>query len=580
MKKNVVSIALAKTKKYIIILILSSIIFSYITLKIAENLKYAIDGILFNNYDIIPEYTRNILNHNYVHDLLVFAIIIILLNFVNMIVNYIRDRVTTKFQLKININLKSTLYNHVLNLEYKSYNFYDKTEIMQRINEDADVYSKFFNNQFNIILDIIFLSIFIFKESVNLNIIITFYIGITIIIMLLFSLWYFKKLDKTIGELIISKKELLRDTTINVNNFKFIRMLNKQKEEKERYKQLNDNVANTDIKLIKLILFYEIINDHITYLKDPIIYLIGGIAVIKQKMTLGALSAIMSLTDKIFNCFLNFGANLEIIDDFYVVTKKINKLLNLKEEDKENEKYNLDGDIIFSKVTIYIDKMPVLENLNFIIKKGEKIAIIGDNGSGKSIVAKTILGFYDYDGNIYINNHNIKRLNKNDIRKSVELILGETYLFSGSILENISLHKQISMNKIQKIAKDCEIESDIRKFKDKYDTLVGEKGVKLSGGQKQRIALARGLINDKPIIILDEALNKVDNITRTNILNNLKNKYQDKTIILVSNNLEIIDCVDNVIYINKKTTMKGTHKYLLKMNKDYRKLIEIKENVI
>ncbi len=580
MKRKVLNIALAKTKKYIIILILSSIFFSYITLKIAENLEYAIDGILFNNYDIIPEYTRNILNHNYVHDLLVFAIIIILLNFVNMIVNYIRDRVTTKFQLKININLKSTLYNHVLNLEYKSYYFYDKTEIIQRINEDADVYSKFFNNQFNIILDIIFLSIFIFKESVNLNIIITFYIGITIIIMLLFSLWYFKKLNKTIGELIISKKELLRDTTINVNNFKFIRMLNKQKDEKERYKQLNDNVANTDIKLVKLILFYEIINDHITYLKDPIIYLIGGIAVIKQKMTLGSLSAIMTLTDKIFNCFLNFGANLEIIDDFYVVTKKINKLLNLKEEDKENERYNLDGDIIFSKVTIYIDKMPVLENLNFIIKKGEKIAIIGDNGSGKSIIAKTILGFYDYDGNIYINNHNIKRLNKNDIRKNVELILGETYLFSGSILENISLHKKISMNKIQKIAKECEIESDIRKFKDKYDTLVGEKGVKLSGGQKQRIALARGLINDKPIIILDEALNKVDNITRTNILNNLKNKYQDKTIILVSNNLEIIDCVDNVIYINKKTTMKGTHKYLLKMNKDYRKLIEIKENVI
>ena len=400
MKRKVLNIALAKTKKYIIILILSSIFFSYITLKIAENLEYAIDGILFNNYDIIPEYTRNILNHNYVHDLLVFAIIIILLNFVNMIVNYIRDRVTTKFQLKININLKSTLYNHVLNLEYKSYYFYDKTEIIQRINEDADVYSKFFNNQFNIILDIIFLSIFIFKESVNLNIIITFYIGITIIIMLLFSLWYFKKLNKTIGELIISKKELLRDTTINVNNFKFIRMLNKQKDEKERYKQLNDNVANTDIKLVKLILFYEIINDHITYLKDPIIYLIGGIAVIKQKMTLGSLSAIMTLTDKIFNCFLNFGANLEIIDDFYVVTKKINKLLNLKEEDKENERYNLDGDIIFSKVTIYIDKMPVLENLNFIIKKGEKIAIIGDNGSGKSIIAKTILGFYDYDGNI------------------------------------------------------------------------------------------------------------------------------------------------------------------------------------
>ena len=116
MKRKVLNIALAKTKKYIIILILSSIFFSYITLKIAENLEYAIDGILFNNYDIIPEYTRNILNHNYVHDLLVFAIIIILLNFVNMIVNYIRDRVTTKFQLKININiLKNMISSIILN---------------------------------------------------------------------------------------------------------------------------------------------------------------------------------------------------------------------------------------------------------------------------------------------------------------------------------------------------------------------------------------------------------------------------------------------------------------------------------
>ena len=572
-----INIALSKTKKYIILLILLSIIISYLTLEIARNIKYAIDGILCNNYAMIPKYIKNILNNNYMHDLVIFVLIIILLNFINMIINYLRDRITTKFKLKIINNLKLTLYRHTLNLEYKSYNSYEKTEIIQRINEDADVYTRFFSNQFNLILDIIFLSVFIIKESIVLNSIVAAYILITLIIMMAFSLWYFKKLNKNIEEVIDKRKKLLKITLTNVANVKFIRMLNKQKEEKDKYKKLNEEYTKSDIKLIKLILFYEIVNDHITYLSGPILYVLGGIAIIKNKLTIGALSAIITLTDKIFGCFLNLGANLEIIEEFYVVTKKINKILELREEDDDDFSYNLDGDIIFSNVTIYTNNIPILTNLNFIINKGERIAIIGENGKGKSIIAKTILGFYDYDGNIYINNHNIKRLSKNNIRKYIELICGESHMFSGTILENIVLKNEIEGEQLQRIVKDCEIEQDIESFRDKYNTLIGEGGVKLSGGQKQRICIARSLVKNKPIIILDEALNKIDNITRKNILENLKEKYSKRTMILISNNLEIINYVDNIIYI---TTMKGTHEQLLKRSKDYRNLIQIKENIV
>lgn len=579
-QKNVLNIALSKTKKYIILLILLSITISYLTIEIARNIKYAIDGILCNNYEMIPRYIKVILKNNYMYDLLIFALIVILLNFINMIINYLRERVTTKFKLRITSNLKLTLFKHILNLEYKSYNSYEKEEIMQRINEDAEIYAKFFNNQFNLILDIIFLSIFIIKESMILNSSISIYILITIISMILFSLWYFKKLNKTIEEVIRKRKKLLKNTIINVNHFKFIRMLNKQKEEKEKYKKLNDEYTETDIKLVKLILFYEIINDHISYLDAPIIYMLGGIAIIKKKMTIGSLSALISLANKIFSCFLNLGANLEIIEEFYVITKKINKILELKEEEKDEFTYDLNGDIIFSNVTIYANKIPILTNLNFIIRQGDKIAIIGENGKGKSIIAKTILGLYEYDGNIYINNHNIKRISKNNIRKYVDLILGETYMFSGSILENIILQNKIDKKLIDNVAKECEIQEDIKKFKEKYNTLIGEKGVKLSGGQKQRICMARSLVNNKPIIILDEALNKIDNITRKNILENLKEKYNKKTMILISNNLEIINYVDNIIYIDNKTTILGTHEQLLKRNENYRKLIKIKENII
>lgn len=295
---------------------------------------------------------------------------------------------------------------------------------------------------------------------------------------------------------------------------------------------------------------------------------------------MGSLMALHTLAGKIFDCIYAFGNDLSIIEDFQIVTKKINNMLQLKEEDKENYLYNLDGKIIFSNVSIYVGNKKVLENVNFIIEQGKNVAIIGNNGSGKSILAKTILGFYKYDGNIYINNHNIKGLNKEDIRKYVELILGESYMFSGSILENIKLDYEASMEQIEEATVNCNIKEDIDKFNKGYNTLIGEKGAKLSGGQKQRICVARSLVSNKPILILDESFNKLDNETQKNVLSNLVNKYDKKTMIFISNNLEIVKYVDSIIYIDGKTTMTGTHKELFTKNKNYRNLIEIKENVI
>lgn len=297
-------------------------------------------------------------------------------------------------------------------------------------------------------------------------------------------------------------------------------------------------------------------------------------------MTIGSLLALHSLAEKIFDCIYVFGDNLEVIDDFQVVTKKINSLLQLKEENEENYFYDLNGKIIFSNVSIYVDDKMILKNINFSISPGEKVAIIGANGSGKSILAKTILGFYEYEGNIYINNHNIKGLNKEDIRKYVELILGESYMFSGSVLENIELNNNNDIEYIDKITKECDIKDDIERFENGYDTLIGEKGTKLSGGQRQRICIARSLVNDKPILILDEALNKLDNKTRGNILTNLVNTYDSKTMIFISNDLEIINYVDNIIYIDGITTVTGKHEDLIKNNQNYKNLMKINKDII
>lgn len=290
MNKNIVKIALKNTKLYIVLLIILSISISYLTFQIAMNIKYAIDGILFNNYSNIPQILNNLFKCDYIYDLTIITVVIVLLNLFEKLFKYIRDRITTRFKLKININIKSTLYKHILNLEYESYNSYNKAEIMQRINEDADVYSKFFNSQFNVILDILFLGIFIIREGTTSNLSISTYIFLSIVIMLLFSLWYYKKLGISIENMITKKRNLLNLTINNVNNFKFVRMFNKQKEEKQKYKILNDARCDEEVKFIKLVLFYDIILEHISYLKTPIIYMLGGIAIIKRENDNGNVS--------------------------------------------------------------------------------------------------------------------------------------------------------------------------------------------------------------------------------------------------------------------------------------------------
>ncbi len=283
MKVKMLKVALKNTKIYLILLIVLSMIIAYISFLISMSIKYAIDGILFNNYNEIPMYIKTIFKQNYLYDLGIIAIIIILLNFIEKLLKYFRECITGKFKSTININLKSKLFNHLLNLEYDSYNSYNKAEIMQRINEDADTYSKFFDSQFNLILDILFLSIIIIKEGISLSLEISIYIFLAIIVMLLFSFWYFKKLSVNIENMITKRKKLLNMTIQHISNFKFIRMFNKQKQEKEKYKTLNKDYCDEEISFIKFVLFYDITLEHLTYLRTPIIYILGGIAIIKRK---------------------------------------------------------------------------------------------------------------------------------------------------------------------------------------------------------------------------------------------------------------------------------------------------------
>lgn len=199
-------------KKYILWLILFSSIISYFSLQIANYIRYAIDGILFHNHNQIPNYLNILLEMGTIKGLMLISMGIMIINLILVIAKYIRDRITTVFTLKISSNLKKMLYAHILKLEYQSYQSYSKVEMLQRVNEDATQYANFYKVQFNLILDIISLSLFIVSQSIFLSVSITIYLIVTIAIMLIFAFWYYRKMTRILEKVITKRKKMLGAT--------------------------------------------------------------------------------------------------------------------------------------------------------------------------------------------------------------------------------------------------------------------------------------------------------------------------------------------------------------------------------
>lgn len=288
---------------------------------------------------------------------------------------------------------------------------------------------------------------------------------------------------------------------------------------------------------------------------------------------------LVSFANTVMGYFISLGNNLDSIDDFIVTNQLLNKLFDLEEE-KENTSSGLEElkELLLFNVTIEVGEKEILRNINLKINPGEKIAVVGENGSGKSIFVKTLLGFYNHKGDIYFNHHHIDKSNKQILRKEITFVPEDPFIFSGTIKQNIDFENMLTKEELQNILNKVSLNADIEKFDKKEETYVGEKGITLSGGQKQRIALARALTNNKPILLLDEAINKLDEKTKKEvfkevILDNIK------TIILVTHDFSLLEKMDRVLFFHNGTTYIGTHKELLE-NKDYMKMMEINEDKV
>lgn len=580
MKNSFLNRTLKGTKIYIVLTLILSAIYSKLLVYIPMFIQYALDGIIMGDESVIPILIRKLFySDNKISKIVILVLVLVLVNILVFIVNYLKSKINTKFNLKINRNVKEIILKHIPQIEYMQFSSIDKSNVIQRVNNDATTYSEFFNSQINLFFDTIFIIIFAVAQTLKLNSTIGLFIGIICCLIVLLSIWYFKVSKPLVEDIVEMNREVINKTTIGIEESKMLKIFNRRDKEIEDFSKMNSEYKRKDIKLAKIKVLYGIGTHTLRNFKEPFILLWGGILVVKGELTLATISILLTYSTKILEYVYKSVDKLKAINEFIVAYKKLAELMKLQEDKETKSDVALNGDIIFENFTIKLNDNTILQNLNFTIKKNENVAIIGDNGSGKTVISKTMLGFYDYTGNIYIGKYNIKDVSKKSLRDYIGVVLQDTYLFTDTIKNNISItNKNIEDKKILEVLKLSEIYEDIKGFDSTINYMIGKGGNNISGGQKQRIAIARSLIKENKFIIFDDSLSKLDTKTKINILNNIIK--MKKGTIIISHDSEVVKKCDKVLFINNKTIEVGIHEELMKNNMLYKDIIEISKNKI
>lgn len=580
MKTRFLNDTLKGTKLYIAVTLLLSMIYSRLIVEMPMFIQYVLDGVIIGNESVIPEIIRKLFYSNEkISKIIILVLVLIGINVVVFIVSYLKNKMNTKFNLIINKNVKQIVLEHIPRLKYMEFSKIDKSNVIQRVNNDANTYSEFFNSQINLFFDTIFIIIFAVLQTLKLNSTVAIFIGVLCGLIVLLSIWYFKVSRPLVEDIVEMNREVIDKTTVSIEDSKMLKAFNRKDEEIQEFSNMNKEYKKKDIKLAKIKELYGIGTHSIRNFKEPFILLWGGILVVRGELTLAAISILLTYSTKILEYVYNSVDKLKNVNEFFVAYKKLSELMSLNEDIEENPDVSLDGDIVFENVDIKIDDVNILENLNFRISKNENVAIIGDNGTGKTVISKTLMGFYDYTGRIYIGDNDLKTVSKKSVRDYISVVLQDTYLFTDTIKNNINItNRETNDENIVNTCVAADVYDDIMGFDEKFHYLIGKGGNNVSGGQKQRFAIARTLLKGSKFIIFDDSLSKLDTKTKLHILNNII-QMQVGTII-ISHDLEVVKKCDKVLFIKNKTIMVGKHEELMRNDDLYRNVIEISDNKI
>lgn len=575
--------SLKHTKLLIVIFFALSILLNYLITYIPVVIQYFIDILLKQDvHNDAIQYFVNLLN-NKLSFIPTICILLLLIEGVIVLSTYIRTIVKNKIIQEFQFDLKLKLFEHIQNLSYQDFYQNSLADLVQNMADDVKHIVSFIEKQFTYILDIMLIIIFAITQLVNLDLRLSTVMIVAVSSIILLSIWYFKKSKPVIENRIKVQRELYSNLNDNYSNLKFMKINNLQEKEKERFRNINAKNFEANKSKVTIDSLYKMLVDNIVRIQTPFIFILSAYLYHKALITIGSIYVTIHYSNKVARAFTNLTEILEVFNLCIASYKRLDNLLKLTLEDENSKNKEIvieDTTITFKDATITVNGKVILENMNFTIEPNEKVMVVGSTGSGKTILLKTLVGFYDYKGSIKIGNYEIKELNKKCVREMVCLLLQDSYLFSKTIAENIKiLVPQITYPEMVELSSFFSFHSDVTKLDKKYDSNIGQNGIVLSKGQKQRLVLVRAYTKPKPIMIFDDSFSAIDRINKKKILDNLMLLEDKSSKIFVTHDIELAPKFEKIVYIHQKQAICGTHEELLK-NKSYCEIYSLNLNKI
>jgi len=501
---------------------------------------------------------------------------------------YISGRFAAKTAESTIQRLRSFMFDHIQNLPFSYHAETDTGDLISRCTSDIDAIRKFYNDQAIGIgrISMLFVINFIALLSINVR------LGLLSIIVVPFilavSIYFFKKVSKAYEA--YQEQDAILSTTLqeNLSGVQVVKAFARQPYEIEKFEKNNWEKYLRGKKLLSIHSTFWPISDILCGLQMLGGYLAGALMAINGTISVGEYLAYAGLVIYIIYPLRGLGRFIVQMSNGLVSYDRLYKIIKENREPIDAGKVEsidgIRGNFIFDKVGFEYEKNDrVLEDINFQVNAGQVVALLGSTGSGKTTLINLLPRFYDYThGEIFLDNKPLHHFPRRILRAAIGIVEQEPFLFSRSIKENITygVKREVSQQEIEEAAKIAAVHDVILTFPNGYETIVGEKGVTLSGGQKQRIAIARTLLKDPRILILDDSTSSVDTETEGKIRAALQALMHNRTTFIIAHRIQSIMAADLILVMQDgKIIQRGTHKELIKQKGIYSQIYNMQTRI-
>lgn len=482
--------------------------------------------------------------------------------------------------LAIENSLRKKVFDHLQTFSFSYFDSQRTGRLISRLTTDIFDISEFSHHGPEDLFISVIILIGSFIIMILTNIPLTIVIFLIVPIMIAFAVLNNNKWEESHMQVKKQSAELTAGIEDTFGGIRVVKAFTNEAYQKERFDALCDRYAEAKKKTYRYMSNF-ISNTHFfTSILNLAVIFVGGYLIYLDRMTAGVLVEFLMFVNIFVQPVRRFTSLVEDFQKAKTGFRRCSEILGLEADIVDApdavEAETFDGDIKFEDVSFtYSDNLPLLEHFSLHIAKGENVAIVGPSGAGKTTLSALIPRFYDISqGRITIDGTDIRRFTQKSLRKNIGIVQQDVFLFNGTIRENIAYGKIGADDaEIEKAAEFANLHDFIMQLPDKYDTVVGERGVKLSGGQKQRVAISRIFLKNPPILILDEATSNMDNQNEKAIQSSFDRLAKNRTTLVIAHRLQTIENADRIIVLaDGKISEEGTHKELLTLGGVYANL--------